>query len=180
MLEFDARSTGEPASLRDVTCDANGLIEGVTFPTATPRVMHAERTFWEKATATHVFCVQGRLRGERFARHWHDLVRLDDAGIADVAISDRNLASAVARHKRMFFAEKTAGGTPWTMTPWFTAICNWSQTERLAPRSRPITRTWSTTASCLKTLSVSTTSLNVAHPLPSAQRAGPAIPNTSS
>lgn len=50
--------------------------------------------------------------GSRFARHWHDLVRLDDAGIADVAISDRNLASAVARHKRMFFAEKTAGGTP--------------------------------------------------------------------
>ena len=112
MLEFGARSTGEPASLRDVACDANGLIEGVTFPTATPRVMHAERTFWEKATAIHVFCVQGRLRGERFARHWHDLVRLDDAGIADLAISDRDLASAVARHKRMFFPEKTAGGTP--------------------------------------------------------------------
>ena len=57
MLEFGARSTGEPASLRDVACDANGLIEGVSFPTATPRVMHAERTFWEKATAIHVFCV---------------------------------------------------------------------------------------------------------------------------
>jgi len=27
----------------------------VTFPTATPRVMHAERTFWEKATAIHLF-----------------------------------------------------------------------------------------------------------------------------
>ncbi|KFI24201.1 hypothetical protein CG50_13455 [Paenirhodobacter enshiensis] len=60
MLEFGARSTGEPASPRDVACDANGLIEGVTFPTATPRVMHAERTFWEKATAIHLFCVQGR------------------------------------------------------------------------------------------------------------------------
>ncbi|PWJ87637.1 nucleotidyltransferase AbiEii toxin of type IV toxin-antitoxin system [Mesorhizobium loti] len=34
MLEFGARSTGEPASLRDIACDASGLIEGVTLPTA--------------------------------------------------------------------------------------------------------------------------------------------------
>jgi hypothetical protein len=69
MLEFGARSTGEPASLRDVVCDASGLIDGLIFPTARPRVMHAERTFWEKATAIHVFCHQARLRGDRFARH---------------------------------------------------------------------------------------------------------------
>lgn len=112
MLEFGARSTGEPASLRDVICDAAGLVEGVTFPTATPRVMHAERTFWEKATAIHVFCLQERLRGERFARHWHDVVRLSDAGIADAAAADRNLARAVARHKSMFFVEKAANGAP--------------------------------------------------------------------
>jgi hypothetical protein len=82
MLEFGARSTGEPASLRDVVCDAAGLIEGLLFPTARPRVMHAERTFWEKATAIHVFCLQERLRGDRFARHWHDVVRLEEAGFA--------------------------------------------------------------------------------------------------
>lgn len=70
--------------------------------------MSAERSFWEKATAVHVFCAQGRLRGERFARHWHDLVRLDEAGYADAAIADRELAAAVARHKGMFFAEKAA------------------------------------------------------------------------
>ncbi len=29
-----------------------------------------------------------------------------------MAISDRDLASAVARHKRMFFPEKTSDGTP--------------------------------------------------------------------
>jgi hypothetical protein len=110
MLEFGARSTGEPASPRDVVCDAAGLIEGVEFPTARPRVMHAERTFWEKATAMHVFCLQERLRGERFARHWHDVVRLDDAGIATVALADRDLAVAVAHHKSMFFAEKAADG----------------------------------------------------------------------
>jgi hypothetical protein len=110
MLEFGARSTGEPASLRDVICDADGLIEGVDFPSARPRVMHAERTFWEKATAIHVFCLQERLRGERFARHWHDVVRLDEAKIIAAALADRQLGSAVARHKSMFFAEKAADG----------------------------------------------------------------------
>ncbi|WP_256987929.1 nucleotidyl transferase AbiEii/AbiGii toxin family protein [Bordetella genomosp. 9] len=48
MLEFGARSTGEPASPRAVACDASDVVEGVAFPTARPRVMHAERTFWQK------------------------------------------------------------------------------------------------------------------------------------
>ncbi len=108
MLEFGARSTGEPASLRDIGCDAAGFVEGVIFPSARPRVMHAERTFWEKATAMHVFCLQQRLRGDRFARHWHDVARLDEAGLAEAAFADRELAKAVARHKGMFFAEKAA------------------------------------------------------------------------
>jgi hypothetical protein len=108
MLEFGARSTGEPASPRDVTCDAAPLLDDVVFPTARPRVMHAERTFWEKATAIHVFCLQEWLRGDRFARHWHDVVRLDEAGFAAAAFADRDLANAVARHKAMFFAEKAA------------------------------------------------------------------------
>ena len=112
MLEFGARSTGEPASVHDISCDAAGLVDDIEFPTAKPRVMHAERTFWEKATAIHVFCLQERLRGERFSRHWHDIVRLDDIGIADGAISDRDLAKSVAQHKSMFFAEKAADRTP--------------------------------------------------------------------
>jgi len=112
MLEFGARSTGEPADRRGISCDAAGLVDGVDFPTARPRVMHAERTFWEKATAIHVFCLQERLRGDRFARHWHDLVRLDDSGFATTAFVDRELANAVARHKTMFFAEKAADRAP--------------------------------------------------------------------
>jgi hypothetical protein len=74
--------------------------------------MHAERTFWEKATAIHVFCLQERLRGDRFARHWHDVVRLDEAGFAAAAFADRDLAQAVARHKGMFFAERAADRSP--------------------------------------------------------------------
>lgn len=111
MLEFGARSTGEPASARDIVCDAAVAVDGLEFPSARPRVMHAERTFWEKATAIHVFCLQNRMRGDRFSRHWHDVARLDDAGIAAAAIQDRALATAVARHKTMFFAEKAADAT---------------------------------------------------------------------
>lgn len=107
MLEFGARSTGEPSERHDVACDAAEFLPGLVMPRATPRVMRAERTFWEKATAAHVFCSEGPLRGERFSRHWHDLARLDEAGLAASAIADRSLARAVAEHKSWFFVEKT-------------------------------------------------------------------------
>jgi len=111
MLEFGARSTGEPSEPRAITCDAAAHLRGVEFPSATPRVMRAERTFWEKATAIHVFCIQGAFRGgDRFARHWHDVTRLDAAGFVKTAIADKTLARAVADHKSMFFAEKNPQG----------------------------------------------------------------------
>ncbi len=113
MLEFGARSTGEPCELRSVHCDAAMHLQGVEFPEATPQVMRAERTFWEKATAIHVFCVQGAFRGgDRFARHWHDVTRLDAAGFADSAVADTALTKAVADHKSIFFAEKSGEGEP--------------------------------------------------------------------
>ena len=110
MVEFGARSTGEPREFRPVVCDAAAFLPDLTFPVARPSIMLAERTFWEKATAVHVFCRQERRRGERLSRHWHDLVRLDDAGIAENALADRALAHSVARHKAMFFPEKDPAG----------------------------------------------------------------------
>ncbi len=111
MLEFGARSTGEPSEPRTIRCDAAEHLQGVEFPVATPQVMRPERTFWEKATAIHVFCAQGQFRGgDRFARHWHDVTRLDAAGFVDAAIADKALARAVAEHKSVFFAEKDARG----------------------------------------------------------------------
>ncbi|HXN16271.1 MAG TPA: nucleotidyl transferase AbiEii/AbiGii toxin family protein, partial [Usitatibacter sp.] len=110
-LEFGARSTGEPSEARDVVCDAAEHLRDVQFPTAKPMVMRPERTFWEKATAIHVFCAQGVFRGDdRFARHWHDVTRLDAAGFADAAIADKDLGKAVADHKSTFFAEKDPEG----------------------------------------------------------------------
>ena len=104
-VDFGARSTGEPHTVQHVMCDAATVLSDLAFPAATTAVMLAERTFWEKATSMHVYCLQGRVRGERWSRHWHDLVRLDDAGIAARALADRELALSVARHKAMFFRE---------------------------------------------------------------------------
>jgi len=111
MLEFGARSTGEPWETRAVICDAATALPQLVFPTATPRVMRIERTFWEKATAIHVFCLQGRFRGaERFARHWHDIARLGQTKYLQSSISDQVVAQAVARHKAIFFPEKDSNG----------------------------------------------------------------------
>ncbi len=110
LVEFGARSTGEPRHEFQIECDAAPHLPTVEFPTASAWVMSAERTFWEKATAMHVHCRQQRDRGDRFSRHWYDLFRLDAAGYADAAISDRALAESVARHKSMFFRERDASG----------------------------------------------------------------------
>ncbi len=110
IVEFGARSTGEPHEARTIRCDAAPLLPEISFPEARPEVMLAERTFWEKATAMHVFCKRERGRGDRLTRHWYDLVRLDRAGFAERAMADRDLAAKVARHKSIFFREKDVTG----------------------------------------------------------------------
>ena len=112
MLEFGARSSGEPSVERDIVCDAALHLPMLRFPTARPRVMLAERTFWEKATAIHVYCLQNQVKGHRFVRHWHDLARLHEAGITASAIDRRDIADAVARHKSWFFAAKDVKKEP--------------------------------------------------------------------
>ncbi|MEX2530786.1 MAG: nucleotidyl transferase AbiEii/AbiGii toxin family protein [Gemmatimonadota bacterium] len=111
LVEFGARSSGRPAAVREVTCDAAPHLKAVSFPTAWPSVMAVERTFWEKATAAHVYCLQKRLRSERFARHWYDLAELEKAGVAEKSLRNRDIGLQVARHKTRFFREKSAEGT---------------------------------------------------------------------
>lgn len=112
MVEFGGRSTGEPHTIREVVCDAAGFVPDVVFPASRPAAMLAERTFWEKATAAHVYCRRERARGRRdhLSRHWHDLVRLDRAGFAERALADHQLAMDVANHKAIFFREKDSAG----------------------------------------------------------------------
>ena len=111
-LEFGGRSTGEPASEHSVTCDMAAHLPDLLFPTAAPRTMEISRIFWEKATAIHVYCLQGRERlATRFSRHLHDLACLQEKGYATKAIAARNVAETVAQHKAMFFRMKAADGS---------------------------------------------------------------------
>lgn len=110
LLEFGARATGEPHDFHEVGCDMAPHIDGVVFPSARPLVMAVERTFWEKATAAHVFCLQGRLRGDRYSRHWYDLAAISQSAHYRSAAGDSALAKAVAEHKSMYFSEKDAQG----------------------------------------------------------------------
>lgn len=111
-LEFGGRSTGEPASIHRITCDMASHIPDLIFPTANPRTMEISRIFWEKATAIHVYCLQGKEKlAERFSRHFHDLARLRETGHAAEAIAARTVAETVAEHKAMFFRMKAADGS---------------------------------------------------------------------
>lgn len=110
-LEFGGRATGEPHQVMPVTCDMDGHVQNVLFPSASPLVMSVARTFWEKATAAHVYCAQGRIRSERYARHWHDLAAIGRSQYFLGAISNRAVAGAVAQHKSFFFVEKDVGGS---------------------------------------------------------------------
>jgi hypothetical protein len=109
-LEFGGRATGEPHQVFQVACDIAERLAEVSFPTASPQVMSVSRTFWEKATAAHVFCAQGRIRGERYARHWHDLAAIARSPHFAAVIADPKVAAAVARHKSCFFIEKDRNG----------------------------------------------------------------------
>ena len=73
-LDFGARSTGEPHAIHRITCEMAEHVPSVIFPDASPQVLDIARTFWEKATAAHVYCLQTKNRGERYSRQWHDLV----------------------------------------------------------------------------------------------------------
>jgi Nucleotidyl transferase AbiEii toxin, Type IV TA system len=110
-IDFGARSTGEPCEEQSIRCDAAEHLADLEFPKATTRAMLPKRTFWEKATAVHVFC-RGGHQEDRYSRHWHDLVRLDDAGHAQEAIDDRSLAEEVAEFKNRFFRAKDTEGNP--------------------------------------------------------------------
>jgi hypothetical protein len=109
-LEFGARSTGEPWEVLAVHCDIASSFPEIVFPQISPRVMKMERTFWEKATALHVFCKQAKIRGERFSRHWHDVAILADVDRIHNSLMDKSWLEQVVRHKSMFFRENDTRG----------------------------------------------------------------------
>ncbi|MYD54580.1 MAG: nucleotidyl transferase AbiEii/AbiGii toxin family protein [Chloroflexi bacterium] len=110
LVDFGALSSGEPREMRVIACDAARNLPEIDFPTAKPMVMSPVRTYWEKATAIHVYCCNTKMPSERLSRHWHDLLALDRTTIGDQALRDRSVAEWVAKHKASFFRERDAGG----------------------------------------------------------------------
>ena len=53
---------------------------------------------------------QNKAPRKRLSRHWHELARMDETGIAASALGDRELGYAIARHKAIFFSQNDAGG----------------------------------------------------------------------
>ena len=115
LLEFGAHSTGEPHAPMLISCEAARHLPMLEFPVARPLVMDPNRTFLEKAAAIHVSCRKGRWgsgESERYSRHWYDLDRLAQAGIAEAAIRDRRLCEEVAQHKEDFWRATDADEQP--------------------------------------------------------------------
>ena len=50
------------------------------------------------------------MRGNRFARHWHDLLKLADTERIKDSLADKSWPEQVVRHKSMFFQEKDQAG----------------------------------------------------------------------
>ena len=67
-----------------------------------------DRTFLEKICLLHEEFAkpQDFMRAERMSRHLYDLVKLDDAGIAEKALANKELYKSIVEHRRLFVSLK--------------------------------------------------------------------------
>ena len=67
-----------------------------------------ERTFLEKICLLHeeFSKPQDFMRTERMSRHIYDLVKLDDAGIVEKALTNKDLYKSIVEHRRIFIGLK--------------------------------------------------------------------------
>ncbi|HUO08141.1 MAG TPA: nucleotidyl transferase AbiEii/AbiGii toxin family protein [Phycisphaerae bacterium] len=109
-LEVGARSDHWPAIDAEVTpYIAEDFPKLFTKAKCKVRVLGAERTFWEKATALHAWHQSVKTAvPDRRSRHYYDVVRLYEQEIGKRAIKDLKLLAEVARHKSLFFPATSA------------------------------------------------------------------------
>ena len=105
-VDFGARPTGESQAVHTVACDAAMDLPELSFPEARQVVIGSERTFWGEWEVNARVLRSGAHPG-RWSRHWHDVVRLDHAGIASRALMDSNLALSVERHEAIDSRDRT-------------------------------------------------------------------------
>lgn len=110
-IELGARSDVAPASIQTIEPYLHEAIpelrskEVIRVLTLAP-----ERTFWEKAMLLHEETYRAGDKGPkaRLARHYYDLWRLIEAGVARRASADLALFGAVAAHRKTFFRRPEA------------------------------------------------------------------------
>ena len=108
-MEMGARGQPEPSSPATIQSYVAEVIpEVVADGTFTIRTVAARRTFWEKVLLLHEETYRpdptaAGLRKAGLARHYYDVWRLIDSGIAAEAVADADLFGHVVEHRRVFF-----------------------------------------------------------------------------
>lgn len=105
-LEFGARSDPWPVEERPVMPTvAERFPDLFDDARVVVRALLPERTFWEKAMLLHEerFRPSKKPRRARMARHYYDVSRLIERGIADRAAEDKDLFDRVVQHRRVYF-----------------------------------------------------------------------------
>lgn len=113
-IEPGARSDTAPTESRAITAFLAQYLDGEIFEV---RCVHPRRTCWEKAMLLHEELSRPdvQITRPRLARHYYDLYRLVETGIAQEALGDRTLFEAVRAHRAIFF--RRGGSAQSTMHP---------------------------------------------------------------
>lgn len=107
-IEFGARSDPWPAQQRAVRpVMAEVFPQMFKNPETLVQALAPERTFWEKAMLLHeeTYRPSDKPRRPQMARHYYDLYRLIESGVAARAARDTALFDHVLAHRRVFFSQ---------------------------------------------------------------------------
>lgn len=106
-IEMGARSDIEPTETVLIVPYIAEAFADLFDNAETPvRAVSPLRTFWEKALLLHEEWHRpagSRPRGAYMARHYYDLFRLIEAGVATRAVADLDLFARIVRHRSTFF-----------------------------------------------------------------------------
>ncbi|WP_343699651.1 nucleotidyl transferase AbiEii/AbiGii toxin family protein [Caulobacter sp.] len=108
-IESGAKSALDPHTSRTVRPYADDDLPEIDLAVPNVTTVAPERTFWDKVVIVHglrrTFDAKGILRGDgqRVSRHYYDLHRLMEAGVAARALADMDLGANCVLHARLFF-----------------------------------------------------------------------------
>ncbi len=103
-LEIGPLASRVPSSSRIIRSYAAEAFPGAfADPMCAVVAIHAERTFWEKATILHQEAHRAVAIPARYSRHYYDQYKLANSPIKDSALSDLTLLRNVVEFKERFY-----------------------------------------------------------------------------